>query len=82
MSSHNDNIAFIGGGNMASAIIGGLLKRGASADNLQVVEPLEEQRNKLIAQFGVQAREAPSAHLTSAELVVWAVKPQTFKDAA
>ena len=82
MSSHNDNIAFIGGGNMASAIIGGLLKRGASADNLLVVEPLEEQRNKLTAQFGVQAREAPSAHLTSAGLVVWAVKPQTFKDAA
>ena len=82
MSNHDDNIAFIGGGNMASAIIGGLLKRGASASSLQVVEPFEEQRDNLKAQFGVQAREAASAHLASAALVVWAVKPQTFKDAA
>ena len=82
MSTHNDNIAFIGGGNMASAIIGGLIKRGASVDNFQIVEPFEEQRMKLKAKFGVQAREAPSAHLTAATLVLWAVKPQIFKDAA
>ena len=47
MTTHHNNIAFIGGGNMASAIIGGLLKRGAPASSIQVVEPLEEQRIKL-----------------------------------
>ena len=81
-TTHHDNIAFIGGGNMASAIIGGLLKRGAPASSIQVVEPFEEQRTKLSEKFGVDVREGPSQHLASAALVVWAVKPQTFKDAA
>ena len=67
---------------MASAIIGGLLKQGTAAAQIQVVEPLEEQRSKLKSQFGVQAHAAAGAWLASMQLVVWAVKPQTFKDAA
>jgi len=67
---------------MASAIIGGLLKRGAPATSIQVVEPLDEQRQKLKEQFGVQLHAAPGAPLASAALVVWAIKPQIFKDAA
>jgi len=83
-SLHTDTsaIAFIGGGNMASAIIGGLLKRGLAASQIQVVEPWAEQRAKLRKQFGVQVNESPGESLASANLVVWAVKPQTFKDAA
>jgi pyrroline-5-carboxylate reductase len=75
-------IAFIGGGNMASAIIGGLLKRGQPASQIQVVEPWKEQRARLRKQFGVRVNENPGESLASATLVVWAVKPQTFKDAA
>ena len=77
-----DHIAFIGGGNMAIAMIGGLLKKGLPAANLQVVEPLAEQRQKLRDKFGIQVHEMPGAPLASADLVVWAVKPQIFKDAA
>lgn len=67
---------------MASAVIGGLLKQGLPAGQIQVVEPFAEQRAKLVQQFGVAVSDAPGASLASATLVVWAVKPQTFKEAA
>jgi pyrroline-5-carboxylate reductase len=75
-------IAFIGGGNMASAIIGGLMGQGMAASQIDVVEPFEEARSKLQAQFGITARPEAGDFLNHADLVVWAVKPQTFKDAA
>jgi pyrroline-5-carboxylate reductase len=76
------SIAFIGGGNMASAIIGGLLKAGTGANSITVVEPHEPQRAQLQTQFGVTALAAADATLAGAGLVVWAVKPQLFGAAA
>ena len=75
-------IAFIGGGNMASAIIGGLIQQGLGGDRITVVEPLPEQRIRLQSQFGVNTEAAASAALQGCDMVVWAVKPQVFKAVA
>lgn len=68
---------------MATAIIGGLLNSGtAAAYQVCVVEPFDAQRDKLTRDFGVQAIAAADASLAGAQMVVWAVKPQSFQAAA
>ena len=75
-------IAFVGGGNMASALMGGLVKAGRPAASILVVEPLAAQRDKLRQDFGIDALAAAAPALRNAATVVWAVKPQSFAEAA
>ncbi|KAL2856755.1 pyrroline-5-carboxylate reductase dimerization-domain-containing protein [Aspergillus pseudodeflectus] len=71
-------LAFIGGGNMASAIIGGLLNQGIPAQNITVSEPWEVNRNK-IADLGVRTTTDNVIAGGDADVVIIAVKPQVTK---
>ena len=76
-------VAFIGGGNMSSALVGGLLAAGADPARLRIVEPFDEQRARLAQRFpGIELLAAAGAPLHAARAVVWAVKPQQFSEAA
>jgi pyrroline-5-carboxylate reductase len=75
-------IAFVGGGNMARAVIGGLVSKGTRASDIVVVEIDAIARLKLVAEFGVATVESPGKELADVDAVVLAVKPQHMREAA
>ncbi|GKZ28368.1 hypothetical protein AbraIFM66950_005541 [Aspergillus brasiliensis] len=71
-------LAFLGGGNMASAIISGLLRQSVPATNIHVSEPWDVNRNK-IAALGVHTTTSNTEAASAADIVILAVKPQVAK---
>jgi len=75
-------LAFIGGGNMAAALIGGLTKRGLRSDQVVVADPSEAQLERLVRQYGIRAAADNVSAAEGAEVVVLAVKPQQMRAVA
>ena len=74
-------ITFLGGGNMANALIGGMLKQGFAAADISVIDPGAEARGKLAATYAVNCLDSSETLGKVGDLLVLAVKPQQMKDA-
>ncbi len=75
----NACITFLGGGNMAASLIGGLIADGLPADRMTVSDPSAERREWLSARFGVAVHEDNRQAVAGADVVVLAVKPQVMR---
>ena len=71
------NISFIGGGNMAQALIGGLIARGLPATRITVSDPVEQVR-LLLQEKDIQVTDDNAEAIKNADIVVFAVKPQVL----
>ncbi|WP_371232613.1 pyrroline-5-carboxylate reductase [Pseudomonas sp. QE6] len=73
-------IAFIGAGNMAASLIGGLRAKGVEASHIRASDPGAEQRAKIAAEHGIEVVADNASAVAGADVVVLAVKPQVMKD--
>ncbi|KAF0811764.1 Pyrroline-5-carboxylate reductase [Andreprevotia sp. IGB-42] len=74
-------ISFIGGGNMAAAMVGGMVSQGFKGNEIHIVEPDADKRSELARQFGVSVG-APDDVLPASTAVIFAVKPQQLRPIA
>ena len=76
------SIGFIGGGNMACSLIGGLIADGYDAANIKVSDPSDQQRQRLESDYGVKTFVSNDDVIVNSDIVVFAVKPQVIKSVA
>jgi pyrroline-5-carboxylate reductase len=76
----NSNIAFIGGGNMARSLIGGLVAADTPNGRISVSEPQPELRNSLQENFGINVYADNISAAAGAQVIVLAVKPQVLQE--
>jgi pyrroline-5-carboxylate reductase len=82
IKGHGMKITFIGGGNMASALIAGLAGQLTAGENIHVVDPNPEQLARLADNFGVSTAPQVDAKVGDSDVIVLAVKPQQMRDVA
>jgi len=75
---HYGRLTFIGGGNMAASLIGGLIAEGHPADRITACDPVAEVRSRLAGTFGIATTDDNRAAARAAETLVLAVKPQVM----
>ena len=74
------NISFVGGGNMARSMIGGLIENGIESRLIRVGEPDLVRRQELIADFGIKPFVDNFSAIKNSDVVIFAVKPQIIRD--
>ncbi|BCQ71908.1 MULTISPECIES: pyrroline-5-carboxylate reductase [Pseudomonas] len=72
-------IAFIGAGNMAASLIGGLRAKGLEASQIRASDPGEQTRAKVAAEHGIQVFADNAEAIEGVDVIVLAVKPQAMK---
>jgi len=78
MNTTLTTIAFIGGGNMASAMISGLIAKGQAPTNITVSDPSTEKAENLTANLGVLTTTNTAEAVQRADIIILAVKPQVI----
>ena len=79
---HSQTIGFLGGGNMARSLIGGLVAKGFPAAQIWVSDPTEANRQKLVEDFGVQSSTNNQQLCEQCSILLFAVKPQVLPQVA